>query len=83
MNEPKGRWKPLPSRDKIPCYKDGEPCKERHPGCQDHCERMKAARKENQDRKAVERKKRSLDSDVTAFQYSGYLAATKSKQPER
>lgn len=83
MSDPKGRWKPHSARDKYPCIKDGVHCNKRYPGCQDHCEDMIAAQKENKERKAEERRKRSIDSDVHAFQYSGYLAATRTKQPER
>lgn len=83
MKDSGGRWKPYSSRDKFPCKVDGVDCKKRYPACQDTCPDMLAAKDKNQQRKTTEREKRSVDHGVSAVQYSGYLAVSRKKMPER
>lgn len=79
MTDSGGRWKPWSGRDKYPC-KD---CAQRAPGCHDRCERFKAAKKTNENRKSIEREKRGTDYGVTNIQYMGFLQVTRGKKPER
>lgn len=71
------------SRDKVPCRQNGVDCSERHPGCQDHCERMLEAKRINDARKAIEREKRAA---IHAVQEHGVKQAAKAsgkKLPQR
>lgn len=71
--------RPMPSRDKYP-RKD---CAKRYPACQDKCPDMLKAKKENQERKAVERAKRQLDHDTTEYIVLRNNAAARRKMRER
>lgn len=57
-------YKKLIWRDNYPC-KD---CAERYPACQDKCERMVAAKKAAEERKAIEQRNRYLQNDVAEYQ---------------
>lgn len=56
-------------RDHYPCrdFPDGV-CPERHPGCQDHCEKMLKAKEKAKARKHVERQNRAHDWEVSGFE---------------
>lgn len=75
MNE-KYKWT---SRDKYPC-KD---CRDRHPGCQDHCEEYKSAKAANEERKEKERKARSLQHELDGFAMRQAAITAKKKMPQR
>ena len=47
-------------RDKYPCYG----CEKRTPGCQDRCPDMREAKERETRRKAIEREKRTLETDL-------------------
>lgn len=71
--------KALPSRDKFPC-KD---CKKRYPACQDTCPEMKAAKQKNDERKAIERRKREQENAPTEYSIIRNFAAARRKIRER
>jgi hypothetical protein len=75
--------KRLTSRDKYPCYVNGKHCEERHRACQDSCPKMKAAKDENENRKATERAKKQFDRDVTEYIVIRNHAAARRKIGER
>lgn len=83
MNDSSRRWSPYSERDKYPCRKDGVDCTMRHPGCQDTCPDMLAAKIVNGSRKAIERKKRLDNVAVDEVKQKGVLAAKRMKKPER
>ena len=70
---------PMPSRDKYPC-KD---CAKRYPACQDKCPEMLKAKKENAERKALERKNRDAEHAVTEHSIKRNFAAARKKIKER
>lgn len=73
----------LPSRDKFPCYVDGKHCEKRHPACQDTCPDMIAAKKLNDERKAIERRKREQENAPTEYSIIRNFAAARKKIRER
>ena len=70
---------PMPSRDKYPC-KD---CAKRYPACQDKCPDMLKAKKENEERKAIERTKKLIEHDTTEYIILRNNAAARRKIGER
>lgn len=58
------------ARDHYPCtdYPDGV-CPNRHPGCQDKCLKMLAAKLAADERKRTERSNREHDTDAGGFQF--------------
>lgn len=73
----------LPSRDKFPCYVNGKHCEKRYPACQDKCPDMAAAKKTNDERKAIERRKRQQENAPTEYSIIRNLAAARRKMKER
>lgn len=69
----------LPSRDKFPC-KD---CRKRYPACQDTCPEMIAAKQKNDERKALERRKRYEENAATEYSIIRNFAAARRKIKER
>ena len=69
----------MPSRDWYPC-KD---CRKRYPACQDKCPDMAAAKKMNEERKALERKKRDVENAATEYSIKRNFAAARKKIKER
>lgn len=69
----------LTTRDKHPCYG----CEKRYPACQDKCPDMAAAKKANEERKAVERRKRLDDNCVKEYSIQRQLHAQRKKMRER
>lgn len=75
--------RPMQSRDKYPCYVDGKHCEKRYPACQDKCPEMAAAKKENNERKTVERQKRAIENAPTEYSIRRNFAAARKKLRER
>ena len=71
------------SRDVIPCRENGVDCPDRHPGCQDTCERMKAAKAKNEARKAVEREKRRNEGMANEYAASKVTRCAGKKLAQR
>lgn len=69
----------LTTRDKHPCYG----CEKRYPACQDKCPDMAAAKKANDERKAIERRKREQENAPTEYSIIRNLAAARRKMKER
>ena len=55
------------SRDKYPCYG----CEKRTPGCQDNCPEMREAKEKASARKAIERERRTFETDLYIRNRSG------------
>ena len=70
---------PMPSRDWYPC-KD---CQKRYPACHDKCPDMLKAKKENAERKALERKNRENEHVATSYSIERNFAAARRKIAER
>lgn len=69
----------LSSRDKFTCYG----CNKRQPGCHDSCEEYKRQKQINDDRKAVERRKREEENAPTEYSIKRNFAAARKKIRER
>lgn len=69
----------ITSRDKFPCLG----CTERYLACQDTCPKMLKAKKENDERKATERKKRYFENAATEYCIERQLKAQRKKLKER
>ena len=71
------------SRDIIPCWENGVDCTERHPGCQDTCERMKAAKAKNEARKAIEREVRKREGIANEYEIKKAIKHSGKKPPQK
>ena len=65
-------------RVQYPCVKDGVPCPDRHPGCQDHCKAFQQAAAENARlREEEHEKQKKLGSYAQSLEWNSVSRKTK------